>query len=50
VVGLVTGWDEGLGPKPVEPGHVDLVVRKPLTHSVLRDVIAQARALVSPPA
>jgi signal transduction histidine kinase/CheY-like chemotaxis protein/uncharacterized protein YigA (DUF484 family) len=47
VVGLVTGWDEGLGPKPVEPAQVDLVVRKPVTQATLRDAIAQARALVS---
>jgi CheY-like chemotaxis protein len=47
VVGLVTGWDEGLGPNPVEPSHVDVVVRKPMTQTILRDVIAQARALVS---
>ncbi len=47
VVGLVTGWDEGLGPKPVEPLHIDLTVRKPVTHEVLRGVIAQARALMA---
>jgi CheY-like chemotaxis protein len=47
VVGLVTGWDEGLGPKPVDPTEVDLVVRKPMTQATLRDMTAQARALVS---
>lgn len=47
VVGLITGWDEGFGPVPTEPGHVDLIVRKPLTQEMLRDVIAQTRALAS---
>jgi CheY-like chemotaxis protein len=47
VVGLVTGWDEGSGPKPIEPSHVDFILRKPLTQTTLRDVIAQARALLS---
>ena len=47
VVGLITGWDEGLGPKPVGPLHVDLTVRKPVTDDVLRDVIVQVRALMA---
>jgi len=47
VVGLITGWDEGLGPQPREPGEVDLLVQKPVTQETLRDVIAQARALAS---
>ncbi len=47
VVGLVTGWDEGSGPKAMEPSHVDFILRKPTTQATLRDVIAQARALVS---
>jgi hypothetical protein len=47
VVGLVTGWDEGLGPKPVGPLHTGLTVRKPVTHDVLRDAVAQVRALMS---
>jgi signal transduction histidine kinase len=47
VVGLITGWDEGLGPKPGEPGQVDLIVKKPVTQETLRDVIAQTRALAS---
>ena len=47
VVGLITGWDEGSGPKPKEPVHVDLTVRKPVTHDVLRDVIAQTRTLMT---
>ena len=47
VVGLITGWDEGLAPKPTEPGQVDLIVRKPVTQEALRDVVAQTRALAS---
>jgi signal transduction histidine kinase/CheY-like chemotaxis protein/uncharacterized protein YigA (DUF484 family) len=47
IVGLITGWDEGLGPKSEDPGKVDLVVRKPVTQETLRDVIAQTRGLAS---
>jgi CheY-like chemotaxis protein/anti-sigma regulatory factor (Ser/Thr protein kinase) len=47
VVGLITGWDERLGPKPSDPGQVDLIVRKPVTQETLRNVIAQTRALAS---
>jgi signal transduction histidine kinase/CheY-like chemotaxis protein len=47
IVGLITGWDEGLGPKSEGPGKVDLVVRKPVTQAALRDVIAQTRRLAS---
>lgn len=47
IVGLITGWDEGVGPKPGEPGQVDVLVRKPVTQETLRDVIAQARALAA---
>lgn len=47
VVGLITGWDEGLGPQPAEPGQVDLFVQKPVTQETLRDVVAQTRALAS---
>jgi signal transduction histidine kinase/CheY-like chemotaxis protein len=47
VVGLITGWDEELGPKPADTGQVDLIVRKPVTQDALRDVIAHTRALAS---
>lgn len=47
IVGLITGWDEGLGPKADEPSSVDLIVRKPVTQETLRDVVAQTRALGS---
>jgi CheY-like chemotaxis protein len=47
VVGLITGWDEGLEPTPGESGQVDLIVRKPVTQEALREVIAQARALAA---
>jgi signal transduction histidine kinase len=47
IVGLITGWDEDLGPKPPDTGQVDLIVRKPVTQDALRDVIAHTRALAS---
>jgi CheY-like chemotaxis protein len=47
VVGLITGWDEGLGPKPTGPAQVDVVVRKPVTEESLRHVVARARALAA---
>jgi CheY-like chemotaxis protein len=47
VVGLLTGWDEGLAPKPAEPSQVDLIIRKPVTQETLRDVVAQTRALAA---
>jgi hypothetical protein len=31
----------------VGPLHTDLTVRKPVTHDVLRDAVAQVRALMS---
>jgi CheY-like chemotaxis protein len=45
VVGLITGWDEGFGPKPVGPIQADLIVRKPVTQEALRSVIARAQEL-----
>jgi CheY-like chemotaxis protein len=47
VVGLITGWDEGLEPKSDESGQVDLIVRKPVTQQTLREVITQTRALAA---
>jgi CheY-like chemotaxis protein len=47
VVGLITGWNEGLEPKPSAPVEVDLIVRKPVTQEILRDVVAQTRALTA---
>jgi signal transduction histidine kinase/CheY-like chemotaxis protein len=47
VVGLLTGWDEELAPKPVEGSRVDLIVRKPVTQDTLRGVVAQTRALAA---
>jgi signal transduction histidine kinase/CheY-like chemotaxis protein len=47
VVGLITGWNEGLEPKSSAPVQVDLIVRKPVTQEMLRDVVAQTRALAS---
>ena len=47
VVGLITGWDEGLGPRPTGSAQVDLIVRKPVTHEELRSVVARAREIRS---
>jgi signal transduction histidine kinase/CheY-like chemotaxis protein len=47
IVGLITGWDEGLEPKSGESGQVDLIVRKPVTQQTLREVITQTRALAA---
>jgi signal transduction histidine kinase/CheY-like chemotaxis protein len=47
VVGLITGWDEGLEPKAGEPSPVDLIVRKPVTQQTLREVVTQTRALAA---
>jgi signal transduction histidine kinase/CheY-like chemotaxis protein len=47
VVGLITGWDAELGPKPAKPVQIDLIVRKPVTQEALRDVVTHARALAS---
>ena len=47
VVGLITGWVEGLEPKPVVPGQADFIVRKPVTLEALRDMVAQTRSLAS---
>ena len=47
VVGVITGWNEGLEPKSAARGHVDFIVRKPVTLETMRDVVAQTRALAA---
>ena len=47
VVGVITGWNEGVEPKAPAPVQVDLIVRKPVTLEMLRDAVAQTRALAS---